>query len=69
MTLKAKKSLERFTKKNCNKQIKINFDLKNEQRGNEINYILNGKATVVLLVAGLINLKICYFPHYSYSKN
>ena len=32
MVLKAKKLMERFTKKNCRKQIKKNLELKKKQR-------------------------------------
>ena len=44
--------LERFTKKNCKKQIKKSLELKKQQREKVINYILNGKATIICLIAG-----------------
>ena len=37
---------ERFMKKNCKKEIRKSLEL--------INYMLNGKATIVLLTVGLI---------------
>ena len=46
--------LERFTKRNCNKQIKKSLDLKKELKEKAINYVLNGKATIILLTVGLI---------------
>ena len=50
----AKKLLERFTKKNCKKQIGKNLEVKKESREKLINYILNGKAQILLLIVGLI---------------
>ena len=46
------KLLEHFTKKNCKKQIKKSLELKKQQREKVINYILNGKATIICLIAG-----------------
>ena len=43
--LKANKFLEPFTKKNCKKQIK-------EKREKAINFMLNGKDTIICLIAG-----------------
>ena len=47
-----KKLLKRFTKKNCKKQIKKNLELKKQSRENEINYMLNGKDTIIRLIVG-----------------
>ena len=47
--LKVKKLLERFTKKNCKKQIKKSLESKKVIQKNVINYTLNGKAAIVLL--------------------
>ena len=44
--------LERFMKRNCKKQIKQNLEEKNLLKENVINYISNGKAMIVLLIAG-----------------
>ena len=49
-----KKLLERFAKKNCNKQIKKSVELKKKLKEKVINYMLNGKATTILLIVGLI---------------
>ena len=46
--IKTKRFLERFVKKNCKKQIKNSSMLK------MINYLLNGKAMIILLTVGLI---------------
>ena len=52
--LMVKKLLERFTKKNCKKQIKKNLELKKLQKEKTINYMLNVKAAIILLTVGLI---------------
>ena len=39
-------------KKNYKKQIKDSLELKKQQRGKVINYILNGKDTIIRLLAG-----------------
>ena len=52
--LMVKKLLERFTKKNCKKQIKKNLELKKFQKEKTINYMLNVKAAIILLTVGLI---------------
>ena len=51
--LKVNKLLERFTKKNRKTQIK-SLELKNKSRDAVINYMLNGKATIILLAIRLI---------------
>ena len=52
--LKVKKLLECFTKRNCKKQIKKSLELKKLLKEKAINYMLNGKATIVFLIVGLI---------------
>ena len=52
--LTVKKLMERFIKRTCKKQIKKSLDLKKLSREKVINYILNGKATIILLTVGLI---------------
>ena len=52
MILKENKLLGRFSKKNCIKQIKENLELKKQQRGRAINYMLNGRDTIICLTAG-----------------
>ena len=47
------KLLESFTKRNCKKQIKKCLELKKQSREKVINYMLNGKASVILLMVGL----------------
>ena len=47
-----KKLLNFFTKKNCRKQIKKSLELKKQSRENVINYFLNGKDTIIHLIAG-----------------
>ena len=54
MILTVKKLLERFVKNNCKKQIKKGLELKKLSREKLINYMLNGKATIILLTAELI---------------
>ena len=41
-------------KKNCKKQIRKSFELKGEQREKAKYYIVNRKATIVVLIVGLI---------------
>ena len=53
MILMEKKLLECFTKMNSKKQIKKSLESKKLSREKVINYILNGKATIVLLTVGL----------------
>ena len=50
--LKEKKLLEDFTKRNYKKQNKKEYRLEKA-----INYMLNGKATTILLTVGLIKKK------------
>ena len=50
----AKKLFESFYEKNSKKQIGKNLEVKKESREKLINYILNGKATILLLIVGLI---------------
>ena len=54
--LNGEEMLERFTKKNCKKQIKQSLELKKLSREKAINYMLSGKTTIVLLK--LIMIKI-----------
>ena len=49
-----RKLLEHFMKKNCKRLIKNNLGLKRWLKEKEINYILNGKVTIVYLIVGLI---------------
>ena len=49
-----KKLLKCFTKKYCKKQIKKSLKLKKYSREKVINYMLNGKAMIILLILGLI---------------
>ena len=62
------KLLERFTKRNCKKQIKKSLELKHWSREKLINYILNEKATILLLTVRLIKkislYKMAYFPEH-----
>ena len=41
-------------KKNCRRQIKKNLEQKKQIREKVVNYVLNGKAMIILLIAGLI---------------
>ena len=52
--LAEKNSLKRFMKKYCKKHFKKEFKVEKVIRRKVINYILNGKATIVLLIAELI---------------
>ena len=52
--LTEKKSLECFTKNSCKKQIKRSLELKKWWKENTINYMLNRKAMIILLIVGLI---------------
>ena len=52
--LKVKKLFKRFTKKSCKKQIKKSLELKKYLKGKVINYMSNGKVTIILLTVGLI---------------
>ena len=52
--LMVKKLLKRFTKKNCKKEIEKCLQLKKSLKEKAINYKLNVKATIVLLITGLI---------------
>ena len=56
--LTVKKFLERFKKKNCKKQIKKSLELKMKSNEELINYILNAKATIILLTVGLIKMSV-----------
>ena len=74
-----KKLLERFTKKNCKKQIKKNLGYKKQLRETVLNYMLNGydnssKALIihliVVLTKAILLYKVSYFPEpYTHSKN
>ena len=50
--LKEKKLFEHSSKKNCKKQIKKYLELKKKSREKMINYMLNGKNTIIRLIAG-----------------
>ena len=52
--LMVKNLLKRFTKKNCKKEIEKCLQLKKSLKEKAINYMLNVKATIVLLITGLI---------------
>ena len=52
--LTVKKFLEHYKKKNWKKQIKKSLELKMKSNEDMIDYILNGKATIVLLTVGLM---------------
>ena len=52
--LKAKILLERFTKKNCKKQMKKGLELKKQLKEKAINFTLNGKDMIILLTVELI---------------
>ena len=52
--LKVKKLLEHFTKKNFKKQIKKSLELKKYLKGKGIDYMSNGKVTIILLTVGSI---------------
>ena len=72
--LKVKKLLERFTKKNWKNQIKQSLELKMYSREKTINYVLTGKATIILLTVGLTKImslyKMSYFPElHTHSKS
>ena len=41
------KLLERFLKKNCKKRNKKGLEFKKQQRENVINYMLNGKISMI----------------------
>ena len=56
MILMEKKLLELLIKKNCNKQIKKNLELKKYLREKVINYMLNGKNIIIRLIAGWIKI-------------
>ena len=51
--LTVKKLLERYTKKDCKKQIK-EFRVEKVIKEKAINYMLNGKSMIILLTVGLI---------------
>ena len=48
VVLIVKKLLERFIKKNCKRQIKRSLELKNKSNETGINYMSNGRATIIL---------------------
>ena len=52
--LTVKKLLESFMKKNSKKQIRKSLELKKLQKEKAINYMLNGKATIIHLTVRLI---------------
>ena len=56
-----KKLLEHFMEKNCKRLIKKNLGLKRWLKEKEINYMLNGKVTIVYLIAGLMKKIWCGF--------
>ena len=52
--LTKKKLLGHFKKTSCKKQIKNNLKLKRQSREKVINYMLNGKDTIICSIAGQI---------------
>ena len=56
--LTVKKFLEHYKKKNWKKQIKKSLELKMKSNEDMINYILNGKATIILLTVGLMKMSV-----------
>ena len=48
-----------FYEKELEKQIKKSLELKNSLKEKTINYMSNGKATIIFLIVGLIK-KTCY---------
>ena len=52
--LNSEEVIRTFYGKNCKKQIGKNLEVKKESREKLINYILNGKAAILLLIVGLI---------------
>ena len=54
MILKVKKLLEPFKKKNCKKSNQNEFRVKKVIQRRLINYMSNGKATMIILAVGLI---------------
>ena len=54
-----KKLLEAFMKKNWKKLIKNNLEQRKQLKEKLINYMLNGKVMIILLIVGLIK-KISY---------
>ena len=70
--LMVERLLEHFTKKNHKKQIKKSLELKKQSRENVINYTSNRKATITLLIVGLIkkisSYKMSYFFPEPYTR-
>ena len=65
MILKEKKLLEDFTKTNCKKQIKKDLELKRQSGEKVLNYMLNGKVTIIRLIVGSTKKTVQmseYFP-------
>ena len=54
VTLKAEKLLEHFNKKELQKTNQTEFRVEKWWKEKAINYMLNGKATIILLTVGLI---------------
>ena len=52
--LKVKKLLKRFTKKDCKKTNQKELRVEKLKKEKAINYMLNGNATIVFLIVGLI---------------
>ena len=52
--LNSEEIIRTFYEKNCKIQIGKNLEVKKESREKLINYILNGKAAILLLIVGLI---------------
>ena len=63
--LKAKKLLERFTKKNCKKTNQKGFIVEKVIKKKVISCMLNGKTMINLLTVGLIKKDIVYMSEYS----
>ena len=58
MILMENKSLERFTKTNCEKQIKKNLEQQKQEREKVINLMLVGKDAIVRLIVASIKKDI-----------
>ena len=61
MILMVKKLFENFMKKNYRRLIKKNLEQKKRSGEKEINYMLNKKAMIIHLIAGLMKKIQCDF--------
>ena len=62
--LRVEELVEWFMKKNCKKEVKQCLELKKKSREKGINYILNGKTTLILLTVELIKKMLIYKRRY-----